>query len=128
MRRHRYPLRKGKTPTAKELEREMANPNQLRLHAVGWGQVSHPIQVSADVVFSLAAWSQRTATLAEQMVALGSSQEEAARVALEMNEEILTEIQKIRDTIEKPKNKVKIGRNDQCPCGGGKKYKNCCLK
>ncbi len=21
----------------------------------------------------------------------------------------------------------KIGRNDQCPCGSGKKYKNCCL-
>jgi hypothetical protein len=23
--------------------------------------------------------------------------------------------------------KVKIGRNDQCPCGSGKKYKKCCL-
>jgi|LakMenE01Jun11ns_1017448.scaffolds.fasta_scaffold9867676_3 uncharacterized protein len=21
----------------------------------------------------------------------------------------------------------KIGRNDPCPCGSGKKYKNCCL-
>lgn len=21
----------------------------------------------------------------------------------------------------------KIGRNDDCPCGSGKKYKNCCL-
>ena len=26
-----------------------------------------------------------------------------------------------------PKGK-KIGRNDPCPCGSGKKYKNCCLK
>jgi len=24
--------------------------------------------------------------------------------------------------------KVKIGRNDPCPCGSGKKYKKCCLK
>ncbi len=24
--------------------------------------------------------------------------------------------------------KKKIGRNDPCPCGSGKKYKNCCLK
>jgi pimeloyl-ACP methyl ester carboxylesterase len=24
--------------------------------------------------------------------------------------------------------KVKIGRNDRCPCGNGKKYKHCCLK
>ncbi|PTQ85979.1 SEC-C motif-containing protein [Trichococcus patagoniensis] len=23
--------------------------------------------------------------------------------------------------------KVKIGRNDPCPCGSGKKYKNCCM-
>ena len=23
---------------------------------------------------------------------------------------------------------AKIGRNEQCPCGSGKKYKNCCLK
>ncbi|WP_042354019.1 preprotein translocase subunit SecA [Bacillus rubiinfantis] len=28
---------------------------------------------------------------------------------------------------KKPKvNKVNIGRNDPCPCGSGKKYKNCC--
>jgi uncharacterized protein YecA (UPF0149 family) len=24
-------------------------------------------------------------------------------------------------------NKKKIGRNDPCPCGSGKKYKKCCL-
>jgi preprotein translocase subunit SecA len=22
----------------------------------------------------------------------------------------------------------KVGRNDPCPCGSGKKYKNCCLR
>ena len=27
-----------------------------------------------------------------------------------------------------PKKVVKIGRNDLCPCGSGKKYKNCCGK
>ena len=26
------------------------------------------------------------------------------------------------------KNDNKVGRNDQCPCGSGKKYKNCCGK
>ena len=25
-------------------------------------------------------------------------------------------------------NKDKVGRNDMCPCGSGKKYKNCCGK
>jgi uncharacterized protein YecA (UPF0149 family) len=24
-------------------------------------------------------------------------------------------------------NKGKIGRNERCPCGSGKKYKKCCL-
>ncbi|MBD3384928.1 hypothetical protein GF407_08380 [candidate division KSB1 bacterium] len=27
---------------------------------------------------------------------------------------------------QKPKQAVKVGRNDPCPCGSGKKYKQCC--
>lgn len=34
--------------------------------------------------------------------------------------------------VDKPKpqlrNCEKIGRNEFCPCGSGKKYKNCCKK
>ena len=26
------------------------------------------------------------------------------------------------------KHEHKIGRNDPCPCGSGRKYKNCCLE
>ena len=29
--------------------------------------------------------------------------------------------------MDKEKKKIKIGRNDPCPCSSGKKYKNCCL-
>lgn len=29
---------------------------------------------------------------------------------------------------KKPTTVKKVGRNDPCPCGSGKKYKNCCLK
>ena len=29
---------------------------------------------------------------------------------------------------QKVREHKKIGRNDPCPCGSGKKYKNCCLK
>jgi peptide deformylase len=29
---------------------------------------------------------------------------------------------------EEPLKQLKIGRNDPCPCGSGKKYKKCCLK
>lgn len=27
-----------------------------------------------------------------------------------------------------PRRVTKVGRNDPCPCGSGKKYKKCCLK
>lgn len=30
--------------------------------------------------------------------------------------------------ISNPTPNTKVGRNDPCPCGSGKKYKNCCLK
>ncbi len=30
-------------------------------------------------------------------------------------------------TPKKKKSKGKVGRNDPCPCGSGKKYKNCCM-
>jgi len=31
-------------------------------------------------------------------------------------------------THQQPQKKKKIGRNEPCPCGSGKKYKKCCLK
>ncbi|MDO4203040.1 MAG: preprotein translocase subunit SecA [Selenomonadaceae bacterium] len=31
-------------------------------------------------------------------------------------------------TPKKPVSSVKIGRNEPCPCGSGKKYKDCCMK
>jgi uncharacterized protein YecA (UPF0149 family) len=30
------------------------------------------------------------------------------------------------DTPEPRRNSSKVGRNDPCPCGSGKKYKKCC--
>lgn len=30
--------------------------------------------------------------------------------------------------IKKHPNKYRIGRNEPCPCGSGKKFKKCCLK
>ena len=34
-----------------------------------------------------------------------------------------------KSTVKKsPKKTKKVGRNEPCPCGSGKKYKNCCGK
>ena len=32
------------------------------------------------------------------------------------------------DSVKKPKKSKKVGRNEPCPCGSGKKYKQCCGK
>ena len=48
--------------------------------------------------------------------ALGYTEEELKRLYKEQQEST---------TIRKEK---KIGRNDPCPCGSGKKYKKCCGK
>lgn len=32
------------------------------------------------------------------------------------------------DLPHEPASKQKVGRNDPCPCGSGKKFKNCCIK
>lgn len=34
--------------------------------------------------------------------------------------------EEVEDAIRQPERHDKIGRNDPCPCGSGKKYKNCC--
>ena len=32
------------------------------------------------------------------------------------------------DTVKRQAKSSKVGRNDPCPCGSGKKYKQCCGK
>jgi len=32
-----------------------------------------------------------------------------------------------KSVVTSPKRSIKVGRNDPCPCGSGKKYKDCCL-
>jgi len=39
----------------------------------------------------------------------------------------LESIDEITPPVEKPVKARKIGRNEPCPCGSGKKYKKCCL-
>ena len=40
----------------------------------------------------------------------------------DLGESVNNYIKKVRNT------EKEIGRNDPCPCGSGKKYKNCCGK
>lgn len=37
------------------------------------------------------------------------------------------QMKRMQREMQQPVKKVKVGRNDPCPCGSGKKYKQCCL-
>ncbi len=52
------------------------------------------------------------------------------RQNIERKEVSKTKITNEKDDTKKatPKKSKKVGRNDPCPCGSGKKYKNCCGK
>ena len=45
-----------------------------------------------------------------------------------VNLSVFNEIRKKRFMIEQKRAKMKVKRNDPCPCGSGKKYKKCCLQ
>jgi len=74
----------------------------------------------------------------EQMVAVSHEQRQAAQASIEdftrniqrKKERELAELQFVGgDSSSKPQQVVrsnKVGRNDPCPCGSGKKYKKCC--
>ncbi|WP_066215645.1 SEC-C metal-binding domain-containing protein [Flammeovirga sp. MY04] len=42
-------------------------------------------------------------------------------------EEILKSFEEYKNSIIKNSSEIKVGRNDPCPCGSGKKYKKCCM-
>jgi len=48
-------------------------------------------------------------------------------ILLTINLSMFNMIRKERFMLEQDRAKVKVGRNDPCPCGSGKKYKKCCL-
>lgn len=55
---------------------------------------------------------------------------EAMEAAIENDQmkklEVLAQTWKNAHT-QKVREYAKVGRNDQCPCGSGKKFKNCCM-
>ena len=42
--------------------------------------------------------------------------------------DLLRQLADIKPSAPQPEKQKKVGRNDPCPCGSGKKYKRCCGK
>ena len=45
-----------------------------------------------------------------------------------MRFDLLKQLADIKPPVTQPEKQKKVGRNDPCPCGSGKKYKRCCGK
>ena len=45
-----------------------------------------------------------------------------------MRMDVLRQLAEIKASMPQPEEQKKVGRNDPCPCGSGKKYKHCCGK
>ncbi len=45
-----------------------------------------------------------------------------------MRMDLLRQLAEIKASMPQPEEQKKVGRNDPCPCGSGKKYKHCCGK
>ena len=89
----------------------------------GYAQ-SNPLQVYALEGFQM--FDNMLATISEEISNFLLNAEVRQNTEREEIKNIKTNDGK--ETIKKKPKKVeeKIGRNDPCPCGSGKKYKNCC--
>lgn len=62
---------------------------------------------------------------------IGSEFDDEIRLIFEKRHDLLKELAesflKNGDSIHGSRKREKVGRNDPCPCGSGKKYKKCCL-
>ena len=64
-------------------------------------------------------------SLAQDFAAAGAAAARDGRIA-DSSGEAYEAAQQSTRTVVAPRHVVKVGRNEPCPCGSGKKYKNCC--
>ena len=118
-----------------------ANPHVLDKLTVDYYGAPTPIQQVANVsvpearMIQIQPWEKSMLKQIEKAILTSdigiNPTNDGASIRLvfpELTEERRKELykqQKASGTIRKPR---KIGRNDPCPCGSGKKYKKCCGK
>jgi preprotein translocase subunit SecA len=97
----------------------------MRLFETMWSSVANYV---TDLIFKMeqldegfvgSTWVETEARHDEALSASDIAQQQQAAIA---GSESQRRLEPIRNREEK------IGRNQPCPCGSGKKYKNCCMK
>lgn len=83
-----------------------------------------PLESSTSILDVMQKSQKEFDKIKENQEALEKSQIEQAAIT---NDQIKA-LSMLKNMKKKPlTRKNNIGRNDPCPCGSGKKYKNCCL-
>jgi preprotein translocase subunit SecA len=65
-------------------------------------------------------------SLAQTFAGAGSASATRPGMVVDTSAEAYEAAQQATRTVVAPRSVTKIGRNDPCPCGSGKKYKKCC--
>ncbi|MBA3472767.1 MAG: SEC-C domain-containing protein [Rubrobacter sp.] len=69
----------------------------------------------------------QTTRRAQEILSVCNSNDWKAVVGVEPDEpEDIADVEKLLNPLTPSRNPVKVGRNDPCPCGSGRKYKKCC--
>ncbi len=81
------------------------------------------VEVKEDIIIPEAIVTEE----AKEEVIIIESDELIKEAINEMHEKDSDKVIKGRAPVKQPVKHIKIGRNDLCPCGSGKKYKKCCI-
>jgi len=69
----------------------------------------------------------QTQTRAKEILSISEEHGWKVIVGIEPDKpEDISDIERLLNPKIMRRNKPKVGRNDPCPCGSGKKYKKCC--
>ena len=70
----------------------------------------------------------QTVERAHQILAMCDERGWEAIVGIEQDKpEDISELRRLLTLPEPKRSEPKVGRNDPCPCGSGKKFKKCCM-
>jgi len=68
----------------------------------------------------------QTKTRARELEAIFKAKDWAHTIIVDKDkEEDISELEMLENPVKTVVNKEKVGRNEKCPCGSGKKYKHC---
>ena len=70
----------------------------------------------------------QTVERAQEILAMCDDRGWTAIIGIEPDKpEDISEVQRLMNPLKPKQAEPKVGRNDPCPCGSGKKFKKCCM-